>query len=788
MKLELEKVAASALKAIQKHEKRDGVPFDRVPTELLSGNQLDLSQWTLVVTDECLQRIKATHRTLDEGECSHSSSLTLINLSGAEKISDHGLQSISPCCTSALRSLYLDNVFRITGNGLTAITKHCIHLQSLSLPGTLGIQGSSFGIIGQQCHQLITLELSGCRQITPWAFMKIFEGCTKLKNVDISYCSLITDEQIKLLSEKCSDLHQLNLRECKQISDVGLSFLSQGCPSLIELNLRRSELPFRVSDVALLQLGQGCQSLKCLNLHGCEMISDTGISWLASWSKELRHLDLSNCNKITNKGIRHVGEVNLSYCPRIGERGLKALSKCEKLNILDLNGCTGVTDQAILHLCDGEFIPGLRHLYLAGCKRVGDTALSWITDGLRLGFDSNLSLETLSLKGTSITKEAARGISDRFPYSIFKYNASYLGYWPVSRSDDRKVIDAYHKKTTVCTTIQARFRSRREKDTLRLAKEQYCKKRVAIWLGARFRAGKARCLFRAMKRQRKEVLTNTLMIQCAFRIRMSKKKAGRMREKRWAVVTPYASTIIQRHWRGVLGRKRSSKLRARMLEYLENCLQATIRIQAWFRMILAKRLRLLLQCRHFSLELSKFRSSIKIQCFWRTIAAKKVWKVLKLELEEQERLRIASLSRISALVRCRLFRKAIQKRVTVTETRLKASLLIQTWYRNETERVRLRINAEKEHAELRLKQADLIQRTMRKKLAHLELLKLRAEQAELHALKESKATVLCRWMRMCIAKLRLQQRRVEYEEELVKSLVMKIWAATALASAWRGKL
>ena len=306
--MKLEKVSASALKAIQKHEKRDGVPFDRVPTELLSGNQLDFSRWTLVVTDECLQRIKATHRTLDEGECSHSSSLTLINLSGAEKISDHGLQSIAPCCTSALRSLYLDNVFRITGNGLTAITKHCIHLQSLSLPGTLGIQGSSFGIIGQQCRQLITLELSGCRQITPWAFMKIFEGCTKLKNVDISYCSLITDEQIKLLSEKCSDLHQLNLRECKQISDVGLSFLSQGCPSLIELNLRRSELPFRVSDVALLQLGQGCQSLKCLNLHGCEMISDTGISWLASWSKELRHLDLSNCNKINNKGIRHVGE------------------------------------------------------------------------------------------------------------------------------------------------------------------------------------------------------------------------------------------------------------------------------------------------------------------------------------------------------------------------------------------------------------------------------------------------------------------------------------------------
>ena len=99
--MKLDKIAASALKAIQKHEKRDGVPFDRVPAELLSGSQLDLSHWTLVVTDECLQRIKVAHQTFDEGECSQSN-LTLINLSGAEKISDVGLQSVAPCC-SALR-------------------------------------------------------------------------------------------------------------------------------------------------------------------------------------------------------------------------------------------------------------------------------------------------------------------------------------------------------------------------------------------------------------------------------------------------------------------------------------------------------------------------------------------------------------------------------------------------------------------------------------------------------------------------------------------------------------
>ena len=77
---------------------------------------------------------------------------------------------------------------------------------------------------------------------------------------------------------------------------------------LSKINLQRSEMPFRITDVALLQLGQACTSLVAINLHGCEMISDTGLSWLAGWSKELRHLDLSNCNKVTNCGIRHIGE------------------------------------------------------------------------------------------------------------------------------------------------------------------------------------------------------------------------------------------------------------------------------------------------------------------------------------------------------------------------------------------------------------------------------------------------------------------------------------------------
>lgn len=561
-------VVPSALAAFGRSLKQD-LPYDGVPIILLCGDRLDLSQWSLVLTDQCLGSIASAHQT-SNGDNQLSLELITLNLSGAEKITDVGLKALSSC-SSKLQSLCLENAYNISGDGLATITKQCTDLKHLSLSGCMGISGAGFGIIGQNSRELVTLKLSGCRQVSTWAFMKIFGGCNQIKHLDISFCSLVTDEEIKLLADNCScSLRQIHLRECKQISDVGLSFLSQGCPNLSEINVRRSEMPFRISDVCLLQLGQGCQGLVSLNLRGCEMITDTGLSWMANWSKDLRHIDLSNCTKVTNSGVRYIGEgelsrrccyliavktvltmykfvslgckrlksivlvnlkrvsnagirclatgcpnleslnasglvmlsdgvdrsfglegiqalgkshcsltmkrlnlhgcsqlssnslkaisnfinletldlsscssitieasrigkacrhlsslslascghcisdaiveslvthasaltsVNISFCPRISEQSLKALSTCKKLQTLDLTGC-GITDQAILHLCEGHFSPGLQHLYLAQCTNITDVSLSWITDALKQSVEGCVSLETLSLKGT----------------------------------------------------------------------------------------------------------------------------------------------------------------------------------------------------------------------------------------------------------------------------------------------------------------------------------------------------------------------------------------------------
>eukprot|EP00984_Skeletonema_dohrnii_P026743 scaffold16135_cov126-Skeletonema_dohrnii-CCMP3373.AAC.3 len=916
---------AAVREIIQVHLPYEAVPVAELQT---SSCSLDLSQWSIILTDECLVTIAAQQLSLSR------LTLTSLNLSGAEKVTDAGVQSLSPCI-AALQSLQLDNLYNISSDGLAIIAKYGKQLQQLSLAGCLKIDGVGFAVIGEGCRALQHLNLSGCRQVKPWAFMKIFESCKQIVSLDISYCSMITDDEIKILSESSRGLRRVNLRECKLVSDVGLTFLSQGCPDLMEINLRRSEMPFRITDVALLQLGQGCQSLVSINLHGCEMISDSGLSWISSWLKDLRHIDLSHCSKITNSGMRllsegcknlqsivllnvkrigdvgirylatecshierlnasglcmlsdgvdrkfaheglqslgnskcastlkhlnlhscpqvcnlslvaisnfgalesldlsgctklaltgasHIGKkcrhlsslslascgdcvsnalfeamilrlaflktVNLSFCKKISDRSLKALSKCQHLQTLDLTGCTAVTDTAILLLCEGTYIsPGLRNLFLAGCTKVTDTALSWIADGLKT-IDGFLSLETLSLKGTKISQSAMKGIQDAFPYSSLRSNASYFGAWPLSRIENRKIIKHYHKRACAAAKIQALVRSRQEKDTLQRAREEYAKKRVAVRIGALLRGRKARVLFKKLKKARKQQQVSCRKLQCAFRCYTAKKAREKLHKQKFDRLKPQACRMIQKHYRGVLGRRKAARARHEAMLKAQRHQQASVKLQAWSRMLSARRLKAAKKAQFLRREAQRLQSAINIQCLWRGYAAKQQLAELKVAFMEQRQLELAASSRIYAIFRHFGFRKAVKVRIAKSKERVRCALVIQVWYRQVKDDKRRRIIAEREELELRIRSASVIQRNARKRAAYLLLVAAKRARDEMLALRDGKAHILCHFGRLCIAKNRMQKAREEFEEEVKRIYLLSVWASTKISAAWRGKV
>lgn len=337
--------------ALEKYQRTQHgtLPYNCVPPEICEADtrHLDLSKWTLVLTDRCLglvshaqlgrvqqgvrgvlaSRAKESKpccgapieagllpdKLLQENDSSsifteqmESRGLLSLDVRGCENITDCGLHYVSSCV--ALRIINLENAYQITSVGLRNIVSSCTKIRDLNISGCLGIDGVGFRVIGLHLCDLTKLRLSGCRHIQSSALIQIFQGCNFLQLLDLSYCNRVTNHDIKVMSDNCAGIRHLNIKECHHVSDSAAHALSHQCPSLEYITFSRSEMSFQVTDVALLAFGERSCNLRTLCLRGCEMITDTGISWLSKGCQNLQHLDLTNCFKVTNGGMRFIGE------------------------------------------------------------------------------------------------------------------------------------------------------------------------------------------------------------------------------------------------------------------------------------------------------------------------------------------------------------------------------------------------------------------------------------------------------------------------------------------------
>ena len=359
-------------------------------------------------------------------------------------------------------------------------------------------------------------------------------------------------------------------------------------------------------------------NLERLDLSSNNKLSVAGAKCIGKACRKLTHLSLSSCGDCIGNGIvdalitgqNDLVSVNLSSCKKISS--LKALATCRSLQSVDLTNCSAITDGAILQLTEGTFEPGLKALLLVKCSKITDTALSWISDGLKLQ-DGTITLETLSVKHTKVSLAGLKGLQDRFEYSSLRHNESFLGFWCLSRLDDRRAINLFRKREVSATAIQARVRTGLERDTLRRAREAQCRRKVAVLLGAQYRGGRARATFRKLKSERRRKLLNALRLQCAFRCRIARKRRNRQRERRWLSVAPKASTSIQRIWRGVLGRRLANQAKTRARQDRDRRVHASVCVQCWHRVNRAKQSRTRLLCLRLTRELGRLRAAVLVR-------------------------------------------------------------------------------------------------------------------------------------------------------------------------------
>lgn len=307
-------LSASVSKAISKSQ-LSSIMFDEAPSELLFGEDVDLSKWSMTLTDRNMdllsrQNIKGCQYSfIDSSQDTLKTMFTpffekricgglmKLNISYSKDITNYGITCIARN-SPLLEDLIINGCSSIEDAGLREVGLHCRQLRSLIMSSCHGIEGGGFISISDCCNYLKTIDISHCKKLVRWAVHKLFEKCTTLEVVNMSHVGCIGDDEIRALSQSNSHITSIIATETLNISDTGLLSLTQFCPHLEELDLSRRQMTTRITDVCLLALGERCRALRVLSLNGCDHITDVGLNWLSVGCLALEKIDLGGCVKV----------------------------------------------------------------------------------------------------------------------------------------------------------------------------------------------------------------------------------------------------------------------------------------------------------------------------------------------------------------------------------------------------------------------------------------------------------------------------------------------------------
>ncbi|XP_010520186.1 PREDICTED: F-box/LRR-repeat protein 3-like [Tarenaya hassleriana] len=332
---------------------------------------LDLSY--LPITEKCLSLVLQLPQLEDLGleGClgldddglstlvSSSKSLKTLNVSNCQNVTHIGLSSLTKDAVS-LEHLNFSHTCSSSprSSKVTADLASCLgnfsNLQSVKLDGCL-VSCSGLKTLGNRSAGLKELSLSKCNGVTDEALSLVVQSNRELRRLNITCCRKITYESLDAITGLCSSLVSLRMESCSSVPKEAFGLIGQRCPYLEELDVTDNE----VDNEGLKAIGQ-CSRLSSLKLGICCNIDDTGLEFITSGCRMLKELDLYRCLGITDKGIEAISSschglemVNMAYNERITDGSLISLSRCPRLKVVEVRGCSTVSSRGLSSLANG---------------------------------------------------------------------------------------------------------------------------------------------------------------------------------------------------------------------------------------------------------------------------------------------------------------------------------------------------------------------------------------------------------------------------------------------------
>ncbi|XP_031498592.2 EIN3-binding F-box protein 1-like [Nymphaea colorata] len=290
----------------------------------------------------------------------HTPTLHSISVKGCRLVGDEGVLAILAGLPN-LKRLRLAQL-RSNLHAVLAILRHCKTLTSLSLEDC-SFQSSGAGQRDSNCTIGEDQGVGFPESPSRWGLTRIGalgKECANLKNVTISGCTTLNDEELIELGQRVVGLEKLTLEGCKRVSFSGLvEFLTRHAKNLKALKLVKCSRVVEPRNWLPPTSSPSCNRLESLTVGFCFSLRDGFFGWLGRVCCNVREVELVGLRDLSDRGVTGL----LMGCGK----------RTRTLDRVGLNGCSGLTDLAILEIAR-SFGAELKSVGLSEC--VGLTSLS----------------------------------------------------------------------------------------------------------------------------------------------------------------------------------------------------------------------------------------------------------------------------------------------------------------------------------------------------------------------------------------------------------------------------
>jgi len=312
----------------------------------------------------------------------------------------------------------LTEVIRICPNLTTLSLTWCRHLEDEDLQAIALCFPNQEGDKHWKMSFLLHLDLGNCCRMGNMGLATIGQNCPNLQELIVKGCTQITDAGIQILccnvggSHNCPQLQTINLSGTK-ITDQAIGYFTRYCPELRSLDLSNCE---SITDKGVVSLAQTYrQNLLTLNLQGCKNITDVSIIEITKNCSALQTLVLKECKQVTltcvhllTRHCRNLQTIEISW----ENYGMRSIADFQQiwpdLTTLNLTAYTELTDDHLAYYIRYSAGITVNNLNLNGCTQVTDASIKTIMENCP-------DLQTILIEDTKITYSGVQKLKTHFP-------------------------------------------------------------------------------------------------------------------------------------------------------------------------------------------------------------------------------------------------------------------------------------------------------------------------------------------------------------------------------------